>query len=200
MCIVGIPRGFDNVIFTHRTGNVEYPKCRSYHLHCYTSVNPNYLSLLYRQAYLQGKKEKPPFVKSSSPTSEAAEKMIPGELLCPLCKDIVTDAVVVSCCGNSYCDDCIRNTLLESEDHTCPTCGESDSSPEKLVPNMFLRTAVKNYLNETGYTKVKKPTKEQQQAEQAAAAAAPPQPAPSTSATYTDTPKPLDKSDPKPGN
>ena len=49
----------------------------------------------------------------------------------------------------------IRNELLASEDHTCPKCGESRQSPDQLIANKFLRTAVNNYLNETGYTKAK---------------------------------------------
>lgn len=59
-----------------------------------------------RMAYKQGKKEKPPFVKSDSPERKQEEKIIPGELLCPVCKDLLTDAVVAPCCGNSSCDEC----------------------------------------------------------------------------------------------
>lgn len=60
----------------------------------------------FRIAYMQGKKEKPPFVKSDSPERKQDEKIIPGELLCPVCKDLLTDAVVAPCCGNSACDEC----------------------------------------------------------------------------------------------
>ncbi len=49
----------------------------------------------------------------------------------------------------------IRNALLESEEHVCPSCGESSMSPDGLVQNKFLRKAVSNFLNETGYTKAK---------------------------------------------
>jgi len=61
-----------------------------------------------RNAYKQGKKEKPPFVKSESPepVPEDDDKKIPGELLCLICNSLLTDAVVIPCCGNSYCDDC----------------------------------------------------------------------------------------------
>jgi len=65
-------------------------------------------SLLDRIAYKQGKKEKPPFVKSDSPepVAEDDDKKIPGELLCLICNNLLTDAVVIPCCGNSYCDEC----------------------------------------------------------------------------------------------
>ena len=31
---------------------------------------------------------------------------VPQELQCPICKSILADAVLVSCCGNSFCDQC----------------------------------------------------------------------------------------------
>jgi E3 ubiquitin-protein ligase RBBP6 len=42
---------------------------------------------------------------------------------------------------------------LESEEHECPDCNEKDVSPETLIPNRFLRNAVMNFKNETGYAK-----------------------------------------------
>uniref|UniRef100_A0A3Q3EEX2 CCHC-type domain-containing protein n=1 Tax=Labrus bergylta TaxID=56723 RepID=A0A3Q3EEX2_9LABR len=63
----------------------------------------------------------------------------PDELLCPICNDLMTDAVVIPCCGNSYCDDCIRTTLLDSEEHICYTCKQADVSPDNLIANKFLR-------------------------------------------------------------
>ncbi|NWI70816.1 RBBP6 ligase, partial [Todus mexicanus] len=95
------------------------------------------------EAYARRKKEKPPFVpeeSSSSPSSSASsEDPVPEELLCLICKEILTDAAVIPCCGNSYCDECIRTALLESEEHTCPTCHQTDVSPDALVANKFLR-------------------------------------------------------------
>lgn len=88
---------------------------------------------------------------------------------------------MIPCCGNSFCDECnflnfgifisiriyyqflmhfynmcitgIRTFLLESEEHECPDCNEKDVSPETLIPNRFLRNAVMNFKNETGYAK-----------------------------------------------
>lgn len=42
---------------------------------------------------------------------------------------------------------------MESEEHECPDCNEKDVSPETLIPNRFLRNAVMNFKNETGYAK-----------------------------------------------
>uniref|UniRef100_A0A674APH7 RBBP6 ligase n=1 Tax=Salmo trutta TaxID=8032 RepID=A0A674APH7_SALTR len=91
------------------------------------------------EAYALGKKERPPFVPRDRSSSEEDEDPVPDELLCLLCKDLMTDAVVIPCCGNSYCDDCIRTSLLESEEHVCPTCSQSDVSPDALIANKFLR-------------------------------------------------------------
>ncbi|KAJ8667352.1 hypothetical protein QAD02_009014 [Eretmocerus hayati] len=103
------------------------------------------------QAYKEGKKEKPPFGCTPEPAAEKPE--IPGDLVCTICKDLLTDAVMIPCCGTSFCDDCIRTFLLESEDHECPDCNEKDVSPESLIPNRYLRNAVMNFKNETGYAK-----------------------------------------------
>lgn len=41
--------------------------------------------------------------------------------------------------------------LIESEENQCPDCSEKDISPETLIPNRFLRNAVNNFRNKTGY-------------------------------------------------
>ncbi|XP_040918545.1 E3 ubiquitin-protein ligase RBBP6 isoform X2 [Toxotes jaculatrix] len=105
------------------------------------------------EAYAIGKKEKPPFVPQEQPKSEAEEEPVPDELVCLICRDLLSDAVVIPCCGNSYCDDCIRTTLLDSEEHVCPTCSQSNVSPDTLIANKFLRQAVNNFKKERGYTK-----------------------------------------------
>ncbi|XP_064632657.1 E3 ubiquitin-protein ligase RBBP6-like [Lineus longissimus] len=106
-------------------------------------------------AYQKGKVERPPFAprKKSPPRKPKPEEKIPTELLCQLCNDILNDAVVIPCCGNSYCDECVRDALLATDDHICPGCKEIDVSPDKLIANQFLRKAVMNFKNEAGYTK-----------------------------------------------
>ncbi|XP_056676824.1 E3 ubiquitin-protein ligase RBBP6-like [Monodelphis domestica] len=105
------------------------------------------------EAYARGKKEKPPFLPAEESSSSEVEDPIPDELLCLICKAIMTDAAVIPCCGNSYCDECIRTALLESDGHTCPTCHQNDVSPDALIANKCLRRAIENFQNKTGYTK-----------------------------------------------
>ncbi|XP_053707697.1 E3 ubiquitin-protein ligase RBBP6-like isoform X3 [Synchiropus splendidus] len=102
------------------------------------------------EAYAIGKKERPPFLQQELPKLESKKEAVPEELLCLICRDLLSDAVVIPCCGNSYCDDCIRSALLDSEEHTCPTCGQSGVSPDTLIANKFLRQAVNNYTKEKG--------------------------------------------------
>uniref|UniRef100_UPI0037E7DCA2 E3 ubiquitin-protein ligase RBBP6 n=1 Tax=Semicossyphus pulcher TaxID=241346 RepID=UPI0037E7DCA2 len=105
------------------------------------------------QAYAIGKKEKPAFAPQQQPEAEEEEDPAPDELLCLICRDLLSDAVVIPCCGNSYCDDCIRTALLDSEEHVCPTCSQSDVSPDTLIANKFLRQAVNTFNKERGHPK-----------------------------------------------
>lgn len=59
----------------------------------------------FSQAYKEVKKEKPPFLPQEEPVAEP-EAQIPEELLCRVCKDLLQDAVLIHCCGNSFCDEC----------------------------------------------------------------------------------------------
>uniref|UniRef100_A0A182IJJ9 Uncharacterized protein n=1 Tax=Anopheles atroparvus TaxID=41427 RepID=A0A182IJJ9_ANOAO len=81
------------------------------------------------------------------------KQVIPEDLICSICKDLFTDAVMIPCCGSSFCDECVRTALLESEDNECPDCKEKGSSPGSLIPNRFLRNSVNAFRNETGYIK-----------------------------------------------
>ncbi|XP_028305894.1 E3 ubiquitin-protein ligase RBBP6-like [Gouania willdenowi] len=103
------------------------------------------------EAYAKGKKERPPFVPHEQSSSEEEIDPIPYNLLCPICAKLMIDAVLIPCCGNSYCDECIRTALLDSEDHVCFTCKQSDVSPDNLIANKFLRQVVNNYKNGTTY-------------------------------------------------
>ncbi|MEQ2313929.1 hypothetical protein AMECASPLE_006912 [Ameca splendens] len=135
----GIPRSF--------MVEVDDPNIKGVML---TSCGRYAIPAIDAEAYAVGKKEKPPFILQEQPKCEEKEEPIPDELLCLICRDLLSDAVVIPCCGNSYCDDCIRTTLLESEDHLCPTCGQSDVSPDTLIANKFLRQAVNNFKKDLG--------------------------------------------------
>ncbi|XP_030359043.1 E3 ubiquitin-protein ligase RBBP6-like [Strigops habroptila] len=117
-----------------------------------TNTGKYAIPIINAEAYARGKRERPPFLPEE-PSSSSSDGPIPDELLCLICKDIMTDAAILPCCGSSYCDECIRTALLESEEHTCPTCHQTDVSLDALTANQNLRQAVNNFKNGAGYTK-----------------------------------------------
>ena len=51
---------------------------------------------------------------SMLPTKSAEEEAPPpNDLLCPICKQIYTDAVITPCCHNSFCDHCNETKIEE---------------------------------------------------------------------------------------
>jgi hypothetical protein len=62
----------------------------------------------------------------------------PEQLQCRLCGKLFRDASLISCCGASFCDACIRERLIEGS-FRCPACGTEDMTPDKLTSNQYLR-------------------------------------------------------------
>lgn len=40
--------------------------------------------------------------------TEVEKVIIPEDLLCNLCSDLLTDAIMMPCCGISFCDECMN--------------------------------------------------------------------------------------------
>ncbi|XP_027521555.1 E3 ubiquitin-protein ligase RBBP6-like isoform X2 [Corapipo altera] len=99
------------------------------------------------EAYAREKKEKPPLLQeepassSSSSSSSSSPAPIPDKLSCVICREIMTDAAVIPCSGRSYCDNCIRTALLESEGYTSPTCHQTGVSADSLNASQLLGQA-----------------------------------------------------------
>lgn len=46
-------------------------------------------------------------LKRSKPSGRVREMVpIPDELKCSMCSELMKDAVIIQCCGESFCDDC----------------------------------------------------------------------------------------------
>ncbi|WKX89843.1 hypothetical protein Q1695_009023 [Nippostrongylus brasiliensis] len=77
----------------------------------------------------------------------AVERVPPPELTCPLCSHLLKDAVLTTCCGHSFCADCISNKLMESPDRQCPgkNCDQKQLSVDALVPNKTVRQAAQTW-------------------------------------------------------
>ncbi|XP_057977019.1 E3 ubiquitin ligase PARAQUAT TOLERANCE 3-like isoform X2 [Malania oleifera] len=69
---------------------------------------------------------------------------LPPELHCPLCKEVMKDAVLTSkCCFKSFCDKCIRDYIISKS--VC-VCGARNVLADDLLPNKTLRDTINRIL------------------------------------------------------
>ncbi|KAK8584500.1 hypothetical protein V6N13_109889 [Hibiscus sabdariffa] len=69
---------------------------------------------------------------------------LPPEFHCPLCKEVMKDAVLTSkCCFTSFCDKCIRDHIISKL--VC-VCGASNILADDLLPNKTLRDTINRIL------------------------------------------------------
>jgi len=79
--------------------------------------------------------------------SSSASDSLPAELHCPLCKKVMTDAMLTSkCCYDSFCDKCIRDYIIAQA--TC-ICGV-EILADDLIPNQTLRSTISSMLSSRG--------------------------------------------------
>ncbi|EHA8586425.1 E3 ubiquitin ligase PQT3-like [Cocos nucifera] len=72
---------------------------------------------------------------------------LPPELRCPLCKEVMKDAVLTSkCCFKSFCDKCIRDYIISKS--VC-VCGATDILADDLLPNRTLRETINRIMEST---------------------------------------------------
>lgn len=86
--------------------------------------------------------------KSLSTTKPNENENPPDDLLCPICKEIFRDAVITPCCHQNFCDECIRNALLESDDFECPHCHRQSVAMDEINPHLLLRKHVDRWREE----------------------------------------------------
>ena len=61
----------------------------------------------------------------------------PPELVCKICEELIKGAVIIPCCKENYCYECIQIHLCENN-FTCLACKKETMLPENLVPNKAL--------------------------------------------------------------
>ncbi|KAI3468064.1 hypothetical protein Pfo_024727 [Paulownia fortunei] len=69
---------------------------------------------------------------------------LPFEMKCSLCNTFFKEAVMIPCCQHSFCENCIRQVLIEKG--RCPKCFSSKCNVEDLLPNLSLRQAIEHFL------------------------------------------------------
>jgi hypothetical protein len=73
---------------------------------------------------------------------------IPLELACSLCHDIMKDPVLIPCCCNSFCRNCVTVAILEQQ--KCPKCGSSKCRDSDLLPNRHMNNMIQSFLKSNG--------------------------------------------------
>ncbi|KAJ8486185.1 hypothetical protein OPV22_018670 [Ensete ventricosum] len=72
---------------------------------------------------------------------------LPPELRCPLCKEVMKDAVLTSkCCFRSFCDKCIRDYIITK---LMCVCGATNILADDLLPNKTLRETISRIIEST---------------------------------------------------
>eukprot|EP00268_Persea_americana_P014715 TRINITY_DN165_c0_g2_i1.p1 TRINITY_DN165_c0_g2~~TRINITY_DN165_c0_g2_i1.p1 ORF type:complete len:823 (-),score=189.05 TRINITY_DN165_c0_g2_i1:283-2751(-) len=81
------------------------------------------------------------------PSARPVINDLPPELRCPLCKEVMKDAVLTSkCCFNSFCDKCIRDHIISKS--LC-VCGAKNILADDLLPNRTVRETINRILEST---------------------------------------------------
>ncbi|KAI3946979.1 hypothetical protein MKW98_003542 [Papaver atlanticum] len=84
------------------------------------------------------------FEKEVESTASGRVMNFPPELYCPLCKEVMKDAVLTrKCCFQSFCNECIRGNIISK--FMC-ICGVKNIPVDDLIPNKTLRDTINSYL------------------------------------------------------
>ena len=76
-----------------------------------------------------------------------ADVDVPVHLQCNLCKALISNALMLKCCRNSFCTDCLQK-YVEDKSYHCPACNRdlSDDYQSYLIPDKSLRVAADDFL------------------------------------------------------
>lgn len=75
------------------------------------------------------------------------KKLQENGLLCPMDTHIFSNPMKTPCCGTTYCQDCITNSLLEN-DLRCPQCSTENILIDDLAPDIETIAKIKNFDDE----------------------------------------------------
>ncbi|XAO21566.1 hypothetical protein I312_100319 [Cryptococcus bacillisporus CA1280] len=74
------------------------------------------------------------------------QQPLEADLICPLCKKLVWEAVRTPCCNTAFCEECIQ-TYLVDHDFECPHCESKVPSLDRLKPDEDLRKRSRIYVD-----------------------------------------------------
>ncbi|XP_074535052.1 nuclear factor 7, brain-like [Halichoeres trimaculatus] len=70
------------------------------------------------------------------------------DLICPVCRDVFEDPVILSCCHN-FCEDCLQSWWRERPTQECPVCRRRHTG-DRPPPNLVLKNLCESFLQERG--------------------------------------------------
>eukprot|EP01116_Phalansterium_solitarium_P013446 TRINITY_DN3080_c1_g1_i2.p1 TRINITY_DN3080_c1_g1~~TRINITY_DN3080_c1_g1_i2.p1 ORF type:complete len:532 (-),score=145.61 TRINITY_DN3080_c1_g1_i2:478-1923(-) len=77
--------------------------------------------------------------------------MVPVDLVCPKCKKLFSNPMLLPCCGESLCRPCVDLTISDSRDSRCPLCTQHVAS-RRLCANFALSRAVDSFRYMQGHS------------------------------------------------
>ncbi len=96
--------------------------------------------------------------KSSAATQKAAsaedKELEERGLMCSIDKRMFIEPMKTPCCEKTYCNDCITNSLIES-DFVCPACGTERVLIDDLRPDDETTVKIQEYLRDKETAKAK---------------------------------------------
>lgn len=102
-----------------------------------TAIGEYAVPIIDHDAYREVKKEKPPFFPTES-EPEAPKMEIPDDLKCSLCNNLLQDAVLIPCCGNSFCDECNFGRFLDPSYSSLVSSSESLQESSLIKPKLLV--------------------------------------------------------------
>jgi hypothetical protein len=102
-------------------------------------------------AYQNPKKERPPFIPIEK-KDESDDEIIPDELCCGICEELIREPVKTPCCHSSYCRECINKELLSKDEQVCLKC-KKPLTPYDLIDDKSLKQSVIAFKNTTDYNR-----------------------------------------------
>lgn len=69
-------------------------------------------------------------------------------IVCPLCQQVMREAVFISCCGYTYCLECLTDYIFNTDVKgcgRCPNCNSPVESSESFTENPTVRELVRKF-------------------------------------------------------
>ena len=105
-------------------------------------------------------------VENDTVLSEPVWKNLHQLFLCPICLDILRDAVATKGCSHRFCKECIEKTIRLNKKKVCPVCRRILGTKRELIQDNSLTEMITQVLGDVDAYIKEQNLKEQQQLNQ----------------------------------